>query len=168
MKQDAINQYKTATDNFLTMLGNFNTQQFNAIPFEDSWTPAQVADHMLKSQVGLPDVFKGTTEPANRKPDEAFGMIEGVFLDFNTKLKSPDFILPTTAPQDLADLTNRYQTTSRQVQETYARQEPTEICLDFSIPGSGPFTRMEWLHFVTCHTIRHTRQLENIHQQLKQ
>ena len=166
MKQQALDQYKTATDAFLKILGGFSQKQFNASPSAESWTPAQVGDHMLKSQVGLPDIFNGTTETVNRKPDEAFGMIEGVFLDFSTKLKSPDFILPTTRPLQQADLIDNYHTTSEKLKERFAQQEPTEICLDWVLPNSGPFNRLEWLHFVTCHTIRHTHQLENIHQQM--
>jgi hypothetical protein len=167
MTQQAINEYKTATDNFLKVLGMFNQQQFNAVPFEGSWTPAQVADHMLKSQWGLPEVLTGNTKAADRKPDASNAMIENIFLDFTTKLKSPEFILPAKEPQDKGNVLNKYQHKSEEIQKTFTPLDPTEICLDFQVPGAEPFTRLEWLHFVACHTIRHTRQLENIHQVLK-
>jgi hypothetical protein len=166
MTQQAINEYKTATDNFLKVLSMFNTQQFNAVPFEGSWTPAQVADHLLKSQWGLPEVFTGNTKPADRKPDASNAMIEGIFLDFSKKFKSPEFIIPTEEPQDKTELLDKYQQKSEEIQQTATPLDDTEICLDFAIPGAEPFTRMEWLHLVACHTIRHTRQLENIHQVL--
>ncbi|MEO7214483.1 DinB family protein [Mucilaginibacter sp.] len=166
MIQQAINEYKTATDNFLKVLGMFNQQQFNTVPFEGSWTPAQVADHMLKSQWGLPEVLTGNTKPADRKPDAGNAFIENIFLDFSTKLKSPEFILPTEEPQNKAEVLSKYNDKSEEIQQTFKPLNPTDICLDFEIPGSGPFTRLEWLHFVACHTIRHTRQLENIHQVL--
>nr|WP_294947153.1 DinB family protein [uncultured Mucilaginibacter sp.] len=167
MTQQAINEYKTATDNFLKVLALFNQQQFNAVPFEGSWTPAQVADHLLKSQWGLPDVFMGNTKPADRKPDASNAFIEGIFLDFDAKYKSPEFIIPTNEPQDKAGMLAKYQGKSEEIQQTATLLDGTEICLDFAIPGAEPFTRQEWLHLVACHTIRHTRQLENIHQVLQ-
>lgn len=166
MKEQAINEYKTATDNFLKVLAIFNEQQFNALPFEGSWTAGQVADHMLKSQTGLPQVLTGNTKPANREPNAANGMIENIFLDFSTKLKSPAFILPTEEPLNRADMLNKYRGKSEEIQQTAQPLDDTDICLDFEVPGTGPFTRQEWLHFVACHTIRHTRQLENIYQRL--
>jgi hypothetical protein len=166
MTEQTILQYKTATDNFLKVLAMFNQQQFNTVPFKDSWTPAQVADHMLKSQWGLPQVLTGNTKAADRKPDASNALIESIFLDFSTKLKSPDFILPTSEPQDKTEVLHKYHHKSNEIQQTAQPLDDTEICLDFEVPGTGPFTRMEWLHFVTCHTIRHTRQLENIHHQL--
>jgi hypothetical protein len=164
MTQEAINVYKTATDNFLTMLGAFNQKQFNTAPFEGSWTPAQVADHIRKSQWNLPQVLNGNTIPVDRKANAAFDVIENIFLDFSTKLISPDFILPTEEPQDKAEMINKLQQKSEEIQKTVQPLDATDICLDFEVPTIGPFTRLEWLHFVACHTIRHTKQLENIHQ----
>ena len=145
----------------------FNRQQFNRVPFGGSWTAAQVADHLLKSQWGLPEIFTGNTKPADRKPDASNGLIEGIFLDFNSKYKSPHFILPTDEPQDKEDVLARYQGKSEEIQQMAAPLNDTDICMDFAIPGADPFTRMEWLHLVACHTIRHTRQLQHIREVLE-
>lgn len=166
MKKETTNEYQAATADFLKALEHFSEAQFNKVPFAGSWTAAQVADHMLLSQIGLPDVFNGKTKPADRKPDELFAMIENVFLDFSTKLKSPDIILPAIAPQDKSDLLERYRKASDSVISAFEATEPTDICLDFELPVSGALTRLEWLHFVACHTRRHTHQLENILQQI--
>lgn len=166
MTAEAISAYKTATDNFLKQLTMFNQQQFNALPFEGSWTPAQVADHMLRSQLWLPKVFAGNTKPADRKPDDNNATIESIFLNFDTKMKSPDFILPTEEPLDKEVILSKYHDISQEMQQTTEPLDGTELCLDFGLPKMGNLTRQEWLHFVACHTIRHTRQLENIRRQL--
>ncbi|OOQ61681.1 DinB family protein [Mucilaginibacter pedocola] len=166
MTPQSINAYKTATHNFLKQLEVFNEQQFNTVPFEGSWTPAQVADHMYKSQVGLPQVLTGNTEAAHRKPDANNEVIGNIFLDFNTKLKSPDFILPSLQPLDKAEMLSNYYSKADEIENTAQELDGAEVCLDFALPVMGTLTRTEWLHFVTCHTIRHTRQLENIHQQM--
>lgn len=44
----------------------FTQDQFNKIPFENSWTAAQVADHILKSESGIPVVLKGKSKQALR------------------------------------------------------------------------------------------------------
>src|SRR5688500_18384836 len=80
-----------AFDGFITAFDRFTAEQINVVPFEGSWTPAQVAEHIIKATSGLPD---NKTAPADRSADAKVAEIESVFLNFDIKMKSPEFVLP--------------------------------------------------------------------------
>ena len=41
------------TSELLKVLSSFNEHQINTVPFENSWTAAQVADHINKSNISM-------------------------------------------------------------------------------------------------------------------
>ena len=56
-KQELIAIYKSTMNKLGTALSSVKDEQFNEIPFEGSWTAAQVADHILKSQAGFDKIL---------------------------------------------------------------------------------------------------------------
>ncbi len=154
--------FKAATSELIRLLSSLNEEQLNTIPFRGSWTAGQVGHHLLKSY-GVTDVLKGRTIPTERKPDEKIGPIKELFLDFTTKFQAPAFIIPSTDHIEKERLINKLKEKIQFV-EAYIRSNPdlTVTCLDFELPRTGTLTRMEWIQFVTIHTIRHVHQLKNI------
>ena len=78
----------------LEVISSFDQEQFNIAPSEESWTPGQVAQHLVLSIAGFVQLLKGPTEETTRRPDEHFERIKSIFLNFSVKLKSPGFIIP--------------------------------------------------------------------------
>lgn len=150
---------KTKTD-LLAAVSSIDEEKFNTIPFERSWTAAQVSEHILKA-VGA-DVLYGETEPANRQPDEKVKATADLFLNFDIKMQSPDFILPSDEPQNKEALKAALEKAFDRLITAASTLDLTEICLTFEIPGFGFFTRLEFLSFFNVHAQRHTRQLKNI------
>ncbi|MBC7947809.1 MAG: DinB family protein [Chitinophagaceae bacterium] len=144
------------------LFSSFDQREINVVPFEKSWTPAQVADHILRSQTGIVQVVQGPTAPTERSPTEKSGQIKATFLDFNTKMKSPEFVLPTDNPLDKQDVVKRISDSAKGIADALDTQDLSRTCLAFEIPGSGPMTRHEWCHFFLYHTMRHNHQLEKI------
>ncbi len=159
---DLIKTFKETESALITTLNTFSDGDFNRIPFTDSWTLAQVADHILKSQANFTDLPGGNTEPTARNPEEKKVRIKKLFLDFDTKMKSPDFILPSELPQEKESLIKRIQAEGIEITYAMEKYDLTKTCLDFELPGSGKFTGMEWGWFIIYHTQRHIHQLENI------
>ena len=159
---EAIEQYKDTMSRLLQKLSNFSQKQINKVPYADSWTPGEVADHVLKSQYGLPDLLKGKAKPANREPCEKVDAIKQIFLDFTSKLNSPAYILPTNDPVDKITIINSLSNKSADIIDAFQSLDPTEECLDFELPVLGVFTRLEWLYFATYHTQRHIWQLSKM------
>jgi hypothetical protein len=163
MKSDLLDKVAKTIDTFLELVRSFPQERFNAIPFEGSWTAAQVTEHLWKGVSGIPQMLQEKVTETARKPDEKFGMIEEVFLDFSTKLKAPDFVLPSTEPLDREDLLDKWKQARQDLLELTSGPDLSLTSTVFELPGMGPFTRLEWIWFALCHIQRHTHQLKNIY-----
>jgi hypothetical protein len=49
MTKDIVQQLEKTTNEMLQLVSSFNEEEMNSVPFKDSWTAAQVADHITKS-----------------------------------------------------------------------------------------------------------------------
>lgn len=157
---------ETSGDLFKT-LDLFTQDEFNKIPFEDSWTAAQVADHILKSESGIPAVLKGKSKQASRDADEKVREIKSVFLNYDLKMKSPDSVLPSNEKQDKEDISARLKANREELVRLAGSITLEDVFYDFEFPAMGALTGIEWLTFLICHTKRHTQQMKNIADKLK-
>ena len=161
-KDVVITQAAESASEFLRLLKKFEPEAFNKVPFAGSWTPAQVAEHVLKSITGMPDMLRGKTSRTDRDAEAHVPQIRELFLDFSTKMKSPDFILPSDGPKDqqqiITDLQQQFDGTI-----AAARMVDLSATLEaFEFPGVGKLTGIELLNFLEVHTRRHSNQLQNI------
>lgn len=164
--QEAINTLSESKKDLLQTLSAFTAQQLNTVPFAGSWTAGQVTEHLLKSSSGVPEMLLGDTQPTDREADGLAKNISDIFLDFSVKFQSPDFILPSDGPHDKETIMASMKSTMEQIESLATTHDLTALCTSFEFPQVGELTRLEWIHFVACHTIRHTRQIKNIYQKL--
>ncbi|SEW42984.1 DinB superfamily protein [Chitinophaga sp. YR573] len=151
----------------IKILSSFNEEEMNMVPFEGSWTAGQVGEHIYKSVSGVSQVLQGAVAPTERNPGEKIKSIEDLFLNFNEKFKSPEFIIPSDHPHDKKLLLKCLTLTLDEVGENLKKQDQSVTCLEFAMPGFGELTRMEWNHFIIVHTQRHIHQLKNIAEKVK-
>ena len=161
-KKELLKQFEETERVFYNILASFTQEQLNEVPFEGSWTAAQVADHLLKSKLGIPGLLRGSSRPTVREPDEMVETINEIFLDFTTKLKSPDFIIPTDEPVNKEELLQSLNRVRGNIKKASAVADLSATITSFPFPGLGEFTGYEWIYFLVCHTRRHTHQLKNI------
>ena len=164
MKEVIFTQYHDTADQFVELLSSFNQKEINIIPYEGCWTAAQVGAHVIKSNKSIIQAMNMEAHPAERMPDERIQELKDVFLDFDTKLKSTDFIMPEPGLYKkenlLADLEGSI-------------DELKTVSGNVSLSGTidhvafGDITKLELLHFVVYHTGRHTHQLRKILQLVK-
>lgn len=166
MKQQAISELQEANARFRDVLNAFTQEQFNKVPFSGSWTAAQVADHILKSQASAPEFFQGTVQATERAPDAQIAGIRDIMMNFDAKMQAPDFILPSESPLDKGELLQALQQTDEATRKVAQELDLTATCMDFEVPVLGNMTRLEWIYFMVYHTRRHTQQLEMIRQHL--
>ena len=141
-------------------LASFTEQNLNRLPFQNSWTAAQVFDHLLKSY-SVVETLNGGVKVADRNPLEKEKAIADVFLNFETKLKSPQFIVPDEKYFRKTELEERLDTKIMALTRA-ATLDLNMVCTDFGLPQMGHLTRAEWLYFVSYHTQRHLHQLQKI------
>lgn len=151
---------------FLQALSLFDQDNFNTIPFEGSWTAGQVAEHVFKSVDGTPALLRADAEQTERDPALNVPHLRAMFLDYETKMKSPPFILPSDAPKNLASLTQALDGKLSAIIDAAKAIDLTLTIVNFEFPGSGPLTRLEMVNFMSVHTQRHTHQLKEIRKHL--
>ncbi|MGF6924808.1 hypothetical protein QFZ48_000308 [Chitinophaga sp. W2I13] len=161
MRQELLREVTNTGDILQQLLTSFDDEQLNKVPFEDSWTAAQVASHICKA--GDCGILYGEAVPTDRQPDEKIPAVKSLFLNFDIKMKSPDMIVPEegympkeAVLEDIAAAWHKLTTAANTV-------NLTEECTDFEVPGFGPFTRLEWIQFINIHTQRHIHQLQRIY-----
>lgn len=161
IKTEIENSFKV----LLQMISCLDQEQLNTVPFERSWTAAQVGEHLLKSY-GVVETLKGKTRHTQRAVDEKVQEIKALFLNFDIKMESPDFIIPSDGLINKEKLLNGLKEKTNAIASFIQRHDLSLTCLDFELPGYGPLTRLEWIHFMYYHTERHNHQLKNIIQKI--
>lgn len=159
---ELITETETAFKDLNSLLAGVDEEYFNAKPYPDSWSPAQVGDHLYKSYAVIETLQGKTSPPGDRPIDEKVPGIRAMFLDFDTKMEAPEFILPSDKSLDQKELTAHLQTKTTNILQFVKENDLSLICLDFELPGAGPLTRLEWLNFISVHTQRHNNQLRKI------
>lgn len=164
--ENLIKMMDETTSELLQTIDSFTQEQINIVPFEGSWTAGQVAEHLLKSESGIPVLLLGNKMITNRPADENTGMIEDMFLDFTTKMKSPPDILPSNEPKEKEAFYNALKANRAEIKCLCNTVDLTQTLADFLLPNMGALTGIEWVTFLVCHSKRHIHQLKNIRQKL--
>jgi len=150
---------------FRQLLESFDGDRINKIPSRGGWSAAQVAEHVHKSDQGMIYLLSGPSRKDARQPDLHAENIRNLFLDFDTKLNSPDFIIPENKFYVKESLLSAFDADRKRMNEKLLHSDLTETCTAFPFPGTGELTRLEILTFILAHTRRHIHQLEKIAQE---
>ena len=164
---DRIEICKACIDTFdeqESLISAFDAVHMNKIPFEGSWTAAQVVQHTLLANAGFVQVLHAEVRDTNRPADLIVPRIAADFLNFNTKMESPESIVPEDGLYEPAVLLDQVKKVYSDVTNVIENLDLTKTCASFELPGYGYLTRMEAVYFIVCHTKRHNHQLRNIKQ----
>jgi len=147
------------TSRFLELISSFDQEDINKLPFENSWTAAQVAEHVTRSNIGIIKSLRQPGKTVSRSIDEGVEELRDLFLNFEKKLQSPQFIQPTRNIYDREWIIANLRTSIAELKETAARVNYHDA---IDHPIFGEITKYELLHFVIYHTQRHIHQVKNI------
>lgn len=153
---------QTTGGTMLRLLDSFDGQTIKMVPYEGSWTAAQVGDHLLKSYNLILRAIYGKVEKTSRDPESNVDQIKNIFLDFNVKFKSPEMIRPSDQPAEREQLLSELISSIGKLKEASDVMDLSMTALDADMPGLGKLTGTEWLYFFVYHTQRHIHQLEKI------
>jgi len=161
MKTEILNALRISFEELTQLLDGLDQQQLNNTPFEGSWTAAQLGDHLFQSYEVV-DALNGNVKTTNRPIDHKAEDLEDLFLNFDIKMESPDFILPFDGILDKKELMHGLNCRTKAILASAEKNDLSPTCMDFEFPGFGKLTRFEMLTFVLVHTKRHVHQLRNI------
>ncbi len=162
MHQTVIKELEEALGETISLLSSAEEAQVNAVPFEGSWTAAQTGIHLFKSENGMDKLFEAPAPVAERNPDDNVEGLKKMFLDFTTKMKSPDFILPENKHYHKEEVVLLLKELKPSIIEALQNTDLKEVPqLSEQNPFKG-YTKLELAHFLTYHAQRHNRQIKNI------
>lgn len=144
------------------LINAFSYDTFNQVPFEGSWTPGQVVQHIILASSGFVQVLNGEVATTERAIDELVPRIKADFLNFEIKFNSPDFILPESKDYDKDRQLAKVNHIKHEIADSIPALELDKTCLTFELPGYGKLTQLEAIYFVIYHTQRHIHQLKKI------
>lgn len=148
---------------FVDLISSRDAKLINKIPFEGSWTIGQVARHVTKSNFGMVKALQMHGTVSERDLLQAEPKFKKIFLDFEAKYNSPEFIKPETKEYQKEDLLPDLKNSIKQLKEQREKQDLSEL---LNLEILGELTKLELLYFVLYHTQRHIHQLENILKEL--
>jgi hypothetical protein len=161
--KELLKSLDETTSELLKTISLFNEKEINTVPFENSWTAAQVADHVMQSNRSMIQSLSERGRITSRNVDEGVQKLRELFLNFDSKLQSPKFILPTQEKYNKEQLIAELKDSVEQIKKLSASVDVAEM-IDHRV--FGEITKFEILHFVVYHTQRHIYQLKNIFQQV--
>ena len=161
MEASILFNLEKTTGELIEIISSLGQEELNETPFEGSWTAGQVGSHLLKSY-GIIEILNRPLPKTKRPAGEKIEQIKAVFLNFDTKFKSSQIILPSDDPIDQEILLNALKERIAQIKEVIQTKDLAGICERIVVPGFGELTRLEWLHLILYHTQRHIHQLIHI------
>lgn len=160
---ELLQEFSAATNTFLDIVTGLSQDEINTVPFPGSWTAAQVTEHLRLSDNGMLQTLNGTVQPTHRPIDVMVPQLRATFLDFSTKLPSPDFIIPENITYDKGSLIEVFKTGRSQLAKAIKELDLSSTCFQ---PIFGEPTRYEVISFVIFHTQRHVNQVKRISEKL--
>lgn len=160
MEKDEIIADIEQTIGWLTKVIDPDT--YNQIPFEGSWTPGQVVEHIVIVGTGFDHLLNGPTEATTRQVDELVVRIKTMFLDMDQKAIAGASVTPVLGDYDMQQHLSKLDTIKASIINSVNTLDLNITCLGFNIPTFGHLTRLEAVYFFLFHTKRHVFQLQNI------
>lgn len=167
MKEELKIEIISTFEQLYQTLSLFTQGEINAIPFEGSWTSGQVARHIIKSTSGLKQICDNNTQKLAVNPEEKVPALKQIFLDFSSKMNSPEFIYPEIKDYDKELLLSSIQKIEKELVYITENYDLGLTCMEFEMPGFGNLTIYELVSFAVIHTKRHIYQLTNIYKALR-
>src|SRR5882724_2284058 len=82
--------FDETTSEFLQLATSFSEEELNMVPYKNSWTGAQIVEHVTRSNITIIQSMQIDGNKSTRELDERVPELKETFLDFNIKLNSPD------------------------------------------------------------------------------
>lgn len=167
IKQEQIQRvtkhFTELSEQYTSVLKKLSEEELNQIPFLNSWSAAQVVNHITKANNHHFLFAKG------RKPerfvDERVLEFKEILLNYELKMESPDFILPDTKYYSKEESIEGIQNAFKQL-VIHLNSNELSLLVETNSP-LGSITKWEIANFIVFHSQRHLHQLKQISKTLK-
>jgi hypothetical protein len=147
-------------------------EQATARPRPDSWTAAEIVEHlaliegrllqmmtMMLTKAESAGAARGASEPARMEP---FSLDQFIERSRDEKYTAPEAVNPS-GKASLADSLAKLKRSREELQALRPRIEATDLStVTYPHPAFGPLNFYRWLAFIGIHEERHLRQAESV------
>lgn len=162
-KNLVLSNLNESTTNFLNIVNDFPEEHFNIKPSSDSWSAAEIIQHIEKIEYLLNTILEGNKKPVEeRKPDKKIEIIKTAFQNQDKKYTAYGPILPDSNSKDKDVSIIKFEKNRIKLKEIVKSEDLTLVCQDFEHGVFGDLTIFEWIYFVIYHCERHGKQIQNI------
>jgi len=152
--------YADLSSQYQSVLNSITEDQLNMALSDDSWTAAQVVNHIIKANDSGFLLAPGNV--VSRDIGLQIPELKSTFLDFETKMQSPDFIIPDnrsfTKQESLESIKMTFENLIQNLPNN-------DLSLEIDTP-LGKITKWELANFIVFHSQRHLHQLQKIQKSL--
>ncbi|MBW3563778.1 MAG: DinB family protein [Acidobacteria bacterium] len=152
-------------DMFLRSVQGLTEEQIHWKPSSERWSIAQVAEHIAASE----SMIRGAIEGALAAPASADmlvdaqkeTMIRQMVTDRSQTFNAPEPLQPTNRYGNFSDTIDVFRT-ERMKTERLAHDGGNLRLYAAEHPAGGPVDAVGWFYFLSGHTERHTKQIEEL------
>jgi hypothetical protein len=167
-KQQFRNELEETLNSLYDLFASIPDDAVNTAPFTGSWTPSQLAHHVVLTNSGFLRILNGPVQHTDRPANAGVESLRTVLLDRAAKRQAPEMVQPAAIDYDKVRLLASFQKTRAALLEAVDTLDPNLLCTSYKVPVLGHPTCWEALHFVLYHTQRHLHQLQEMMEAAKQ
>jgi len=158
-----IKEIDAATERIIHKYQHLPNEQWIHNEHPDRWTPAQILDHLVKTEGMVLEMAEGPSMASEmRLPDGKVDRIRATFGDDGHKLSAMVAIRPDNDPEDMSQLLEQFTTNRLKLVELARTRDLSRVCTGHAHSIFGTLTLLEWTWFVISHGNRHLRHLEHL------
>lgn len=161
-KEQVRTDFTESTRQLLSVLSSFPEAHFNTQIIDEKWSAGEIAEHLIKVEVGSTRFFTGKKKETKRNPEEKIEQLRVTFLNFDDKLTAPGLIMPDSNSKDKQEAIEKLQDNRQRLTSMIEIEDLTKLLTAFDHPFMGPLTRIEWLYFHIFHSKRHAAQIKTL------
>lgn len=164
IKSELIPELNNTVNDLVNLFESIDEQQINTSPYEGSWTAGELLRHVAKSTRGLHQMLSAETRAVTRDPGSRIPELKSIFLNFDSKMQSPEFIIPEKKTYEKQYSVDQFKKNFSTIDADIMDADLTQVVEGLPF---GELTKLEMLHFLNFHTQRHLHQLNKIAKALK-
>jgi hypothetical protein len=163
-KKELLASIHEPISGMLDLMSQLDDKKVNTVPYKNSWTAGMLFRHVSKSLNAMSKAMRRDGMPAGRDEGEKIPELKKTFLDFSSKMKSPEFIVPEDVLYEKQAIYDELNNSFGHLEQSTTHAELPDLVEGLPL---GPVTKLEILHFVLYHTQRHLNQMKKICEALK-
>jgi hypothetical protein len=157
----------TNTHILLELMLSFSPPEFPEKPEPETWSAAQIADHIIMIEMFVNKVYGSSSREADRAGDQKVKVMHDALLNSEKRFKAPDFVLPSPSGRLQAQAVKEFTEQRAAVRSHIENTDSSLLYPSFKHPMLGEMSVWEWGWFSVFHTERHIRQMQKLLPKIK-